>query len=154
MGLHSRRVWVSLLALGFPLDQAKELTQETWARLWAQHRQGRLEALELPGLAIVQARFVAIDVRRRARRALGEQASGDEDVHPSAEARLAAAQTLAEVLRELDTLPDAHRRAFELAQEGRAHADIAQLLGFTPRRVRQLIWEIRSRLRARFPGAP
>src|SRR5688500_4859484 len=55
---HDHRVVVSLLARGVPLDRAKELAQETWLRLIENQRAGRLPALSLPGLAIVQAGFL------------------------------------------------------------------------------------------------
>src|SRR5262245_35043530 len=68
VALHDRRVIVSLLARGIPLDRARDLAQETWARLWEQHREGKLPRLELPGLAVRQAAFLAADdARRRAR---------------------------------------------------------------------------------------
>lgn len=140
--------------MGLTLDEAKELTQETWARLWAQHERGRLEDLALPGLAVTQARFLALDARRRERLAARADEAAVEPTSPSHEERFAAAQTLAELRRALDAMPEARRRAFELAHEGVPHADIARRLGFTPRRVRQLLWEIRSQLRARFGNSP
>jgi RNA polymerase sigma-70 factor (ECF subfamily) len=146
---------VSLLAQGFCLEQAQELTQETWARLWAQHHRGALAELSLPGLAITQAGFLARDALRRGLRS-AEEAPGPEREAPlpSPEDRLASAQTLRAVRRELGTLPEHHRRAFELAHEGVPHADIGRRLDLTPQRVRQLVWEIRTRLRARFGETP
>jgi DNA-directed RNA polymerase specialized sigma24 family protein len=68
VAIHDRRVIVSLLARGVPLDRARDLAQETWARLWEQNREGKLSRLELPGLAVRQAAFLAADeARRRAR---------------------------------------------------------------------------------------
>src|SRR5438477_13009186 len=62
---HEHKVKVALLARGVPLERARELTQETWLRLMEQQRAGRLNELSLPGLAIVQARFLAANDRRR-----------------------------------------------------------------------------------------
>lgn len=59
---HNHKVVVALLAHGVPMDQAKELEQETWLRLLQQQRAARLLELKLPGLAIVQARFRTIPI--------------------------------------------------------------------------------------------
>ena len=61
---HNHRVVVSLLARGLLIDRARELAQETWLRLIESQRAGRLVRLELPGLAIVQAGFLAANERR------------------------------------------------------------------------------------------
>src|SRR5688500_4188567 len=61
---HNHRVVVSLLARGLPIDRARELAQETWLRLMESQRAGRLTSLNLPGLAIVQAGFLASNERR------------------------------------------------------------------------------------------
>jgi RNA polymerase sigma factor (sigma-70 family) len=150
---HTRQVLVSLLARGLTLEQAQELAQEAWTRLWHQHLRGALRTVELPGLAITQAGFLARDARRRLRHApeSADDARAAQDVVaplPSAEARLASAQALEAVRRELSRLPESRRHLFELAQDGVPHAEIARRLQLTPQRVRQLVWEIRSRLRA------
>ncbi|MGD0528051.1 MAG: hypothetical protein ABSE49_23155, partial [Polyangiaceae bacterium] len=55
---HNHRVVVALLARGVRVDKAKDIAQEAWMRLVEQQRQGRLERLQLPGLAIAQATFL------------------------------------------------------------------------------------------------
>ena len=70
---HDRKVVLSLIALGIDRERARDLAQATWARLYEQHQDGKLASLELPGLAIRQARFLAIDSFRHSelqRRAL------------------------------------------------------------------------------------
>src|SRR5689334_22497165 len=63
---HNHRVVLSLLAAGAPIERAKELAQEAWLRLVEQQRAGRLERIELPGLAMRQARYLWLeDVRRK-----------------------------------------------------------------------------------------
>src|SRR5438105_2758736 len=47
---HERRVLLMLLGQGVRIDRARDITQETWARLIAHQRAGRLERMELPGL--------------------------------------------------------------------------------------------------------
>ena len=67
---HERKLIVSLLARGLPLDRAREVAQETWTRLMESQRAGRLTHLTLPGLAIVQAGYLAgSDWRRQPREA-------------------------------------------------------------------------------------
>src|SRR5690349_12674266 len=60
---HQQRVVLSLVAAGFSYDRAGELANETWARLMEKDRQGGLREIKLPGLAIVQARYLAWDER-------------------------------------------------------------------------------------------
>src|SRR5687768_1820833 len=62
---HGRRVVLSLVALGLPFDRAKDIAHAAWLRLMEGHRAGKLGELRLPGLAIVQARFLALDELRR-----------------------------------------------------------------------------------------
>src|ERR1051326_3409766 len=64
---HDRRVFLSVLALGLTPDRAREVAQQTWVRLMEQHARGALENLELPGLAIRQARFLALNEHQRSR---------------------------------------------------------------------------------------
>src|SRR5580692_6059102 len=62
---HNHRVVVTLLARGVRVDRAKDIAQEAWIRLVEQQRLGKLERLQLPGLAIVQASFLAMEAARR-----------------------------------------------------------------------------------------
>jgi RNA polymerase sigma-70 factor (ECF subfamily) len=59
---------VSLLASGMPLETAEDLAQEVWIRLIQQQREGRLQELRLPGLAIAQAAWFAREAQRTQRR--------------------------------------------------------------------------------------
>jgi hypothetical protein len=65
IALHQHRVVLSLVAAGFSFERARELASEAWTRLMDKARRGELAELKLPGLAIVQARFLAWDERRR-----------------------------------------------------------------------------------------
>jgi DNA-directed RNA polymerase specialized sigma24 family protein len=77
---HDRRVVLALMAMGLRLDRAKELAQTTWLRLFEQHQAGKLERLEFPGLALRQARFLALDALRRERLATEHDATELEAV--------------------------------------------------------------------------
>jgi hypothetical protein len=64
---HDRRVYLSVLALGLAPERAREVTQAAWTRLMEQQRRGALAEIELPGLAIRQARFLALNELERSR---------------------------------------------------------------------------------------
>ena len=147
---HSRRVTVALMAEGLSIDDARDLTQDVWARLWNQIRTGALASLQLPGLAVTQSRFLARDLLRRRRTVQYEEERAEvETDEASVDALLASAQTLARVQRALLELEPSQQRIFRLATEdGLAHAVIAQTVGLSTQRVRQIIWEVRVRLRA------
>lgn len=55
------RVYLSVLALGLPPERAREISQAAWTRSMEKHADGGLEKLELPGLAIRQARFLGLN---------------------------------------------------------------------------------------------
>ena len=58
---HNHRVLVSLLALGVPFDLAEDLTHAAWMRLIERYEAGKIREVKLPGLVIVQARFLALN---------------------------------------------------------------------------------------------
>lgn len=149
---HSHRVRVALLADGLSLDDSRELMQATWALLWEKHRAGELPRLDLPGLAISQARFLAMDLRRRGARTV--DAPPDEPV-PAPVVRLEAAQALRRVEAALRTRPALHQRIFRLAvDEQRPHVEIAAAVGLSLQRVRQILCEVRRELRGAVDDAP
>lgn len=148
--LHQRRVLVALLSRGVRLDRARDICQDAWARLITQQRAGRLRKLTLPGLAIRQAMFIAKDEARRAR---------STKPHLPVEAMEAADTRFAERMLDRDRLSRARavlagchptaQRVFErlYAEPGVQHAEIAAELGLSVQRVRQIVCEVRKRLR-------
>lgn len=97
---HDHTVVVSLLALGLRPDRAREIAQATWLRLIEQDAAGALGTIELPGLAIRQARFLALDAIRRDaadRRRLADALEVDPASDEAIERRLAGRQELAHV---------------------------------------------------------
>src|SRR5438128_6726262 len=62
---YHHRVVVTLVASGVPADRAVDLAQAAWMRLIEQDSAGRLEEIRLPGLAVAQARLLALEARRR-----------------------------------------------------------------------------------------
>lgn len=152
---HNHRVVVSLLARGVLIERAKELAQEAWLKLISQQRLGRLPHLLLPGLAITQAGYLALDDQRSARAtnevplddatalSIPEPAAGAHD-------RLLGKQQLQQAHAALARMSASQRRVFQLVYEDPdlSHADAARRSGLSVQRVRQIICEVRSKLRA------
>ena len=147
---HNRRVVLSLLAHGVLPAQAKELAQEAWLRLITQADAKKLPRLELPGLAIRQALFLA---RSEARKP-GQGAESLEDVP---EAAIDSAETQ---FFDRERLQKAHERLQDLSPSARAvferlygdpqlsHAEVAARVGLSVQRVRQIVCEVCKVLRA------
>jgi RNA polymerase sigma factor (sigma-70 family) len=154
--LHDRRVYLSVLALGLPPDRAREVTQMTWTRLIEQYAQGKLDQLELPGLAIRQARFLALNEHQRARTEMRVLAAVPEPPPGDPERALASREELERVLAALETCPPMARRVFRLvyATPGGTAATAAQTVGLSLQRVRQILCETRSHIRKQMEVAP
>ncbi|WP_141607768.1 MULTISPECIES: sigma-70 family RNA polymerase sigma factor [unclassified Myxococcus] len=153
---HHRRVVVSLLARGVRVDRAQELAQETWARLIQQQQRGLLTELRLPNLALTQAAFLAADDARRARResiagAVDELPERHHPVDPSvsAERRLLTEEQLSRAHAALAQVSPSARNVFLLACDGQElpHAEVASRVGLSVQRVRQILCEVRKKLR-------
>jgi RNA polymerase sigma factor (sigma-70 family) len=157
---YTHRVVVSLLARGITLESAEDLAQETWIRLIQRQREGRLQEMRLPGLAIAQAAWLARESQRTQRRheALlgsprvpGEGVEGDE--LPSGEAGpeqlVIDRQRLAIVTGELMRCSPRSRQVFSAVygSGGVSHAEIARQLGLSVQRVRQIVCEVRAQMR-------
>ncbi len=147
---HGRRVLLSLLARGVRVDRAQDLAQETWMRLIEQQRAGKLTRLELPGLAVTQASFLAADEARKATASNEDALAGAEDPAASVEVRFATRQDLDRALAELERCPARAREVFALVYDNPAlsHAEAAQRAGLSVQRLRQTLCEVRARLRA------
>jgi RNA polymerase sigma-70 factor (ECF subfamily) len=150
---HDHRVVLALVARGVRIDEAREFAHRAWIRLIEQQRAGRLAQLELPGLAIRQAGFLALDEARR--RAAAGQSHPDAgaallDPDATAEDRLIHREALQRARDELSRCSPQARRLFELiyANPGMPHAEVARTLGLSVQRVRQSLCELRARLRA------
>src|SRR5713101_1708 len=153
---HDRRVLLSLLARRVRLDRAREICCETWARLYEQHSLGRLNRLELPGIAIVQAAFVAAQDGRHAqvlcihtRLGLAPEVKTLVDPLSSPEERLAVRELLKRANEVLEQCSTRAQAVFQLAYDNpdTPHAELAQRLGLSVQRLRQTLCEVRARIR-------
>lgn len=147
---------VSLLARGLRVDRAQEVAQETWTRLIQQQQRGLLAELRLPHLALAQASFLASDEARRARRESVDGTVEDlperqQPVDPaqSAETRLLSEEQLARTRDALEQVSPGARNVFLLACDGQGlpHAEVASRVGLSVQRVRQILCEVRKKLR-------
>jgi RNA polymerase sigma-70 factor (ECF subfamily) len=147
---HDRRVYLSVLALGLAPERAREVTQAAWTRLIEQHKRGALDDIELPGLAIRQARFLAFNELARTRtesRVLA--AVPDPPASPDTERVVGSRQELDRVLAALATCSPVARKVFRLvyATPGGTAADAAKQVGLSLQRVRQILCETRHHIR-------
>jgi RNA polymerase sigma factor (sigma-70 family) len=151
---HNHKIVVTLLARGIVLDQARELAQETWLRLMQQQRTGRLMHLSLPGLAIVQAGFLAANLRRQGWQR--DQSRIDGLPEPASvtsgtlEDQAIDRQRLERLGRALQACPASARRVFEHVYDHPelSYAEVAPRVGLSVARVKQIVFEVRKRLRA------
>lgn len=150
---HNQRVVVALLGRGLPLERAKDIAQEAWMRLLEQQRAGKLRELKLPSLAITQATFLSLDAARRDTRTLALADGFDApDPRPLSEQRLIGEEELARAQRVLAKCSPSARKVFSLVYGGgnMSHADVAEEVGLSVQRVRQIVCEVRKELRAAF----
>jgi RNA polymerase sigma factor (sigma-70 family) len=147
---HDHRVYLSVLALGLGPERAREITQAAWTRLIEQHQRGALEAIELPGLAIRQARFLAFNELSRTRvenRVLA--AVPDPPAGPDTESVVGSRQEIERVLTALATCSPTARKVFRLvyATPGGTAAEAAKQVGLSLQRIRQILCETRHHIR-------
>jgi RNA polymerase sigma factor (sigma-70 family) len=147
---YDRNVYLSVRALGLAPERAREIAQAAWTRLIEQHGHGALRSLELPGLAIRQARFLGLNELARARterRVLAEVPARatamdiERQVHSRAQ--------MAKVIEALRSCSPTARKVFGLVYgtPGTSPSEVATVLGLSIQRVRQILSETRTRVR-------
>jgi len=149
---HHRTVWLSVVAMGVDPEVARDVVQATWAKLLSQIEAGVIVDIRWPGLAITQARFIALDELRRARMRRPANAALEE-VPGSAsdpQAHLLNREQLARAARALAGCSAQEQRVFRHVYEdpSRPHVEIAAEVGLSVQRVRQIICEVRKKVRA------
>lgn len=151
---HSHQVFLSLLALGVTPDVAREVAQATWARLMEKDRRGELAPGSFLGLAITQARFLALDMRRAQARQGSHESVEDHHELPASPAEnpeevAVSRQELERVRAALARCSASAQKIFRLAYTPppRDHRQIAEAVDLSVQRVRQILSETRQRLR-------
>lgn len=146
---HDRKVVLSLIALGIDRDRARDLAQATWTRLYEQHQDGKLAALELPGLAIRQARFLAIDSFRHTELQRRTLAMTRVEVSEDGEQQLLTRDQLRRALEALGTCSPMAQQLFRLlyTPPPRTSADAAREVGLSAERARHVVCEARKLIR-------
>lgn len=154
---HDRRVYLSVLALGLPPERAREITQAAWTRLIEQQAKGVLTEIELPGLAIRQARFLAYNELKRTRTEQRTLAAvPDPPSGPDTERIVGSRQEIDRVLAALGTCTPQARNVFRLvyATPGGNAAAAAKEVGLSLQRVRQILCETRAHIRKALEVTP
>lgn len=151
---HNRRVFLSLLAHGVLPAQAREMAQEAWLRLITRADAKKLARLELPGLAIRQALFLARSEARKPGQANESLEDVPEAATESAETVFFERERLQKAHERLQDLSPSARAVFErlYGDPGLSHAEVAARVGLSVQRVRQIICEVRKLLRAELEG--
>ena len=154
---HGHRVYVSVLALGLTPDRAKEIVQATWTRLMEQHAAGTLVELDFPGLAIRQARFLALNELQRRKTEMRVLAAVPEATpEPGIEHVVANRQQIDRMLTALATCSPTAKTVFRLvyATPGGTCASAAREVGLSLQRVRQILCETRTHIRRALEATP
>lgn len=154
---HDRRVYLSVLALGMAPDRAREIVQAAWTRLIEQHAAGALTELDFPGLAIRQARFLALNELQRRKVEMRVLAAVPESApEPDVDRVVASRQQMERVLDVLATCSPTAKQVFRLvyATPGGNCASAAQAVGLSLQRVRQILCETRNHIRRALEGTP
>jgi RNA polymerase sigma-70 factor (ECF subfamily) len=147
---HGRSVFLSVLALGVGPEHAREIVQQAWTRLMEQHAAGALAELELPGLAIRQARFLALNELQRGKtekRVLA--AVPDPPDAPGLDRVIDGRREVERVIAALATCSPTAKKIFRLvyATPGGTPASAAREVGLSLQRVRQILCETRKHIR-------
>ncbi len=151
---HNRRVMLSLLAQGVLPSHAKEIAQEAWLRLITQADAQKLERLELPGLAIRQAMFLARSDARKAGNNTVPLDEAPEGRSESPELALISRERLLKARERLNDFSPSARSIFDqlYGDPHLSHAELAAHAGLSVQRVRQIICEVRKVLRVELEG--
>ena len=149
---HDHVVVLALLSRGLRIHEARELAHDAWSRLFEQFTAGRLERMELPGLAIRQALFLAADYQRARRRPTvsWDEAPELADASVPADARLESRQLLARTQAAAAALSPRAQLVFSTVMQNPStpQAELANRLGVSLQRLRQSLCEVRARLKA------
>lgn len=152
---HHRRVVVSVMALGIPVDRAEDIANQAWLKIFKDEQAGKLERVLLPGLIIKQARFLALNAIHKEKEELKQRVliyPGHPILRTTStdlEQRLLSREQLSRCLEALERCSTRERAVFGLvyADPAPSHAEVAERVGLSVQRVRQILCELRKKLR-------
>lgn len=133
-----------------PRPRAVELCQELWLRLFLKARDGLLKVLRMPGFAVREARFRALDERRGTRHDTEpiEMVPGLASSAPTAEEQAARRSELSAARRMLSALPTRQRQVLVArVVHGKTTAQVAEDLEISTARTKQTLCAARARMR-------
>ena len=144
---HSPRVFRLAFRLTGDADLAREFTQDTFVRAFAQLAKFRGDAALSTWLHRITVTVVANAMRKVKR--FRERETDLEDVHPIGSDGTAVDPVLRERLhRAIDDLPEIYRTTLIMHDiEGYTHAEIAEFLGIAEGTSKSRLFEARGRLR-------
>ena len=149
---YDHTVFLSLLARGLTPDRARDVAQMTWLRLIEKHRD--VTKLCFPGVAVVQARFLALDLIRQEQRTLKIVEPYGDTVPDAAdgldvESRVMRRGQLDRAVKEISRMHRTAQHVFRLTYGGTGYStkEVAIKVGISEQRVRQIHSEIRQRIR-------
>jgi RNA polymerase sigma-70 factor (ECF subfamily) len=153
---HNARVVASIVAMSIPFDQAEELASQAWARLIEQHHAGQLAEVKLPGLAIRQARFLALTWLEGRRRDGGPVDEALVAAPGDPESALIARRDVEIALGVVAASSKSAQAVFyHLYDDPRpSHEEVAERVGISVQRVRQILCEVRKKIREALEAKP
>jgi RNA polymerase sigma-70 factor (ECF subfamily) len=150
---HNHRVVVSLLALGLRPAQAHEIANDAWAKLLEKRAAGELDTMSFPGLVLAQARYLALDALRAAarerRRREGLDAIREHEV--VVEPPVWSPRELQIIREAIAGCSASEQRVFRAVYDDpdAPHAKVADKVGLSVQRVRQILCDVRRTIRDR-----
>jgi RNA polymerase sigma factor (sigma-70 family) len=121
------KMWV--IGRGIRPSRAEEICQEVWTILPQRDREGKLPYIEMPGLAIHQARWLIHDEYRRRRRDDHEMPVHLVDPSTRPDRRAEDREELAIVLALIDALPPRQREIFIACRRAESYEAAREILG-------------------------
>ncbi len=151
---HRHHVIVSLIAAGVRADRAVDLAQAAWTRVIEQDRAGKLAELRLPGIVVAQARLLALEDRRRRRDYAIEQEEELESDATDPEKHALDREQMERALAIVAAAAPTAQRVFRLVYGDPpvAHERAAAEVGLSLQRVRQILCELRAKIRDALDG--
>jgi RNA polymerase sigma factor (sigma-70 family) len=136
-----------------------EMMQEVRIRLWRAHTEGEQIAQVSASYVYRTAVSAALDImrRRRARRAefttsIDDDEGGGQEVRETAPGpmeQLEGSELVQRVMRAIETIPESRRPVVKMHLQGYHREEIAELLGWTEAKTRNLLYRGLADLRAR-----